>query len=358
MSPAQQRDHDPRELFLSMASDENEIEAVDSGCRVLTPTEFAKLQDRTDATFYCTHLYNPIENTFEKLSGALSQRVGADAVGAHDPGTDPDFDLGDGALETPDEDSDFDEKAARTPKRKRRTKRQSAQANVRPTKKMKDVKRFQFKVPRVKTSAVASLRFADGDALDDARGKLHVSAVPDGLPCREVEFYTICEFVRDQIVAGTGACMFVSGVPGTGKTATIRQVARALQAERDEGNLVSAYSLPCRGLLARTTARPGRVGLRVDGICTRLTRAPPPTHLKVPFDFVEINGMALTTPAQAYCELWDAVSGGAADGRKVTPVRALDLLRKRFTTPSPRRKCTVLLVDELDQLWTRKQDVM
>jgi origin recognition complex subunit 1 len=68
--------------------------------------------------------------------------------------------------------------------------------------------------------------------------------------------------------------------------------------------------------------------------------------------------MALTAPSQAYSELWSAVGGEDAGARKVAPARALELLRKRFTTPSPRRRCTVLLVDELDQLWTKKQDVM
>lgn len=143
---------------------------------------------------------------------------------------------------------------------------------------------------------------AGGTALDLARARLHVSATPagseeGGLPCREVEFHTICEFVRGQLASGMvrknracetsffcssssfassssflffkkrfrtplffcqdgnempipllsppspiifmwgivcnsdgshatqGSCLFVSGVPGTGKTATIRTVA-------------------------------------------------------------------------------------------------------------------------------------
>jgi len=41
-----------------------------------------------------------------------------------------------------------------------------------------------------------------------------------------------------------------------------------------------------------------------------------------------------------------------------TPAHAAELLNKRFTTPSPRRQCAVVLLDEIDQLWTRKQEVM
>ena len=51
--------------------------------------------------------------------------------------------------------------------------------------------------------------------------------------------------------------------------------------------------------------------------------------------------MALTAPNQAYTELWHAVTGGGAKkSAKLPPAQALELLKKRFTTPSPRRQCT------------------
>lgn len=106
--------------------------------------------------------------------------------------------------------------------------------------------------------------------------------------------------------------MFVSGVPGTGKTATIRNVARSLLEERDAGTL---------------------------------------PH----FQFVEVNGMALTTPQQVFVEIWTGLSETQS---RVTTAHAVDLLAKRFTTPSPRRHCAVVLVDELDQLCTRRQEIL
>ena len=56
------------------------------------------------------------------------------------------------------------------------------------------------------------------------------------------------------------SCMYISGVPGTGKTATVREVARCLREEEESG------SLP---------------------------------H----FNFVEINGMRLTEPRQTYSSI-------------------------------------------------------
>lgn len=55
-------------------------------------------------------------------------------------------------------------------------------------------------------------------------------------------------------------CMYISGVPGTGKTATVKEVMHALQQAYDSGDLPK-------------------------------------------FTFVEINGMRLTEPRQTYVQL-------------------------------------------------------
>ncbi|NXG51417.1 ORC1 protein, partial [Psilopogon haemacephalus] len=149
-----------------------------------------------------------------------------------------------------------------------------------------------------------------GSVLEEARLRLHVSAIPESLPCREEEFQDIYNFVESKLIDGTGGCMYISGVPGTGKTATVHEVVRSLQqaAENDE--------LPA-------------------------------------FQSVEINGMKLTDPHQAYVQILELLTG-----QKVTAAHAAVLLAKLFTTPGPKRKTTVLIVDELDLLWTRKQNVM
>ncbi|XP_008404703.1 origin recognition complex subunit 1 [Poecilia reticulata] len=149
-----------------------------------------------------------------------------------------------------------------------------------------------------------------GNVLEEARARLHVSAVPESLPCREQEFQDIYSFVESKVLDGTGGCMYVSGVPGTGKTATVQEVMRCLQlaAEQDE--------IP-------------------------------------PFVYVQINGMKMTDPHQAYAQILQKLTG-----QKATADHAAALLEKRFSNPAPRKETTVLLVDELDLLWTRKQNVM
>lgn len=143
-----------------------------------------------------------------------------------------------------------------------------------------------------------------------ARSNLHVSSVPLTLPCRTSEFTTVHTHLEAAITSGTGACIYISGVPGTGKTATVREVVSQLNAS------VQAEELD-------------------------------------DFIFVEINGMKVTDPHQSYSLLWEALKGD-----RVSPSHALGLLEREFDHPSPRRVPCVVLMDELDQLVTKNQSVM
>jgi origin recognition complex subunit 1 len=134
--------------------------------------------------------------------------------------------------------------------------------------------------------------------------------VPATLPCREQEFATVYSHLVAAISDGSGSCIYISGTPGTGKTATVREVVSQLHAAaRDE---------------------------ELDD-----------------FVFVEINSMKVTDPHQSYSLLWEALKG-----ERVSPSHALDLLEREFANPNPQRKPCVVLMDELDQLVTKNQSVM
>ncbi|KAL8703373.1 MAG: hypothetical protein Q9201_003429 [Fulgogasparrea decipioides] len=143
-----------------------------------------------------------------------------------------------------------------------------------------------------------------------ARSTLHVSSIPAILPCREEEFNTVYTHLEAAISAGSGACIYISGTPGTGKTATVREVVAQLNASVQMEELDD-------------------------------------------FIFVEINGMKITDPHQSYSLLWEALKG-----ERVSPSHALGLLEREFDHPSPRRVPCVVLMDELDQLVTKDQSVM
>lgn len=143
-----------------------------------------------------------------------------------------------------------------------------------------------------------------------ARSRLHVAAVPSSLPCREGEFSLVYSHLEAAITEGTGNCIYISGTPGTGKTATVREVISRLEEAVGSDELDD-------------------------------------------FIFVEINGMKITDPHQAYSLLWEALKG-----ERASPAQSLDLLEREFNNPSPRRIPCVVLMDELDQLVTKNQAVM
>ncbi|KAI8629304.1 P-loop containing nucleoside triphosphate hydrolase protein [Xylariaceae sp. FL1651] len=157
---------------------------------------------------------------------------------------------------------------------------------------------------------IVSLSYNQSSPFQIARAQLHVASVPTTLPCRETEFAVVYSYLEAAITDGLGACIYISGTPGTGKTATVREVVSRL----DEA-------------------------VRADELDD--------------FIFVEINGMKITDPHQSYCLLWEALRG-----QRVSPGHALDLLEREFSNPSPRRVPCVVLMDELDQLVTKNQSVM
>ncbi|XP_063469907.1 origin recognition complex subunit 1 isoform X4 [Symphalangus syndactylus] len=204
-------------------------------------------------------------------------------------------------------DSSSDEEEASTPPRPRRTPRtvsRNLQSSLKsslhtPTKVPK--KSLKPRTPRCATPQIRSRSLAaqePASVLEKARLRLHVSAVPESLPCREQEFQDIYNFVESKLLDHTGGCMYISGVPGTGKTATVHEVIRCLQ------QAAQANDVP-------------------------------------PFQYIEVNGMKLTEPHQVYVQILQKLTG-----QKATANHAAELLAKRFCTRGSPQETTVLLVDE------------
>lgn len=99
--------------------------------------------------------------------------------------------------------------------------------------------------------------------------------------------------------------MYISGTPGTGKTAIITVVMQSLR-----------HYLPL-------------------------------------FEYIEINGMRLTEPRQAYVQIYQQFKG-----ETIPWEQAYVAIENGFKTPIKNRKTIVLLLDELDVLINRRQDVV
>ncbi|CAH1117278.1 unnamed protein product [Phaedon cochleariae] len=145
-----------------------------------------------------------------------------------------------------------------------------------------------------------------GTPLMMARSQLHVSYVPDSLPCREKEYCDVFNFVEGKLLDRCGGCMYISGVPGTGKTATVTSAIN---------NLLKNDDVP-------------------------------------KFTFINVNGMRLTEPRQAYVEILKQLQG------KSVPWEQAQSMLDDIFNKSKKLKPVVMLIDELDVLCTKRQDVV
>ncbi|XP_026491784.2 origin recognition complex subunit 1 [Vanessa tameamea] len=159
-------------------------------------------------------------------------------------------------------------------------------------------------VKRVLTSALTPTLHTRAHPVDNINEFLIENK---SLPGRENQMHEILSFVRSKLLHGVSGCMYISGVPGTGKTATVNSALKVLKEEQD---------LP-------------------------------------DFQLVEVNGMRIAEPRQAYVQIYKQLTG-----KSVVWEQACSLLEKRFQNPGPRRTPTVLVVDELDALCNRRQDVL
>lgn len=105
--------------------------------------------------------------------------------------------------------------------------------------------RFKVRPPTATTQDNTTLQSLPADPYLRAMHTLHVGERPDTLPCRDEEYVAILEAVLDLLQETSGGCICeynpwnfwreaklcldISGVPGTGKTATVHTIIRELK---------------------------------------------------------------------------------------------------------------------------------
>uniref|UniRef100_A0A914H397 Origin recognition complex subunit 1 n=1 Tax=Globodera rostochiensis TaxID=31243 RepID=A0A914H397_GLORO len=154
----------------------------------------------------------------------------------------------------------------------------------------------------------------------EAKELLHTSNLPNELLMREVECKEIRQFMlkcikpkSKQCIDASSKVLYICGVPGTGKTVSV------LQAQKD---LASKKSVP-------------------------------------KFVFVNINALELSEPRQLFIAIYREVHKNMTGAKKKISARnAQYFLNEYFTKKVYQRKPIVVLVDEVDMLHTRREDVL
>eukprot|EP00826_Nyctotherus_ovalis_P011229 TRINITY_DN12935_c0_g1_i11.p1 TRINITY_DN12935_c0_g1~~TRINITY_DN12935_c0_g1_i11.p1 ORF type:complete len:686 (-),score=206.29 TRINITY_DN12935_c0_g1_i11:55-2079(-) len=153
---------------------------------------------------------------------------------------------------------------------------------------------------------------------DDNCRSLELNALPDYLPCREKERSEIHEFVKMGVITnGSATSLYISGMPGTGKTATVLEVIRRLKED------VEKKVIP-------------------------------------KFEFININGMSIGNIYMVYSLIYKNLTGINATSSQA--ILFLDKFFKRKKLEAKKVKSPgmvrVILIDELDGLFTKKQDLL
>ena len=160
--------------------------------------------------------------------------------------------------------------------------------------------------------------------LQRACQELQLSSLPRVMTGREDERDEIYTALRSSIEQqSAGGPIYISGLPGAGKTSIVKEVIRMLESERDAGDLRN-------------------------------------------FAWVEVNGLQMPRPDVAYSVLWKALQSPENEaGHKLQPsrtcmsaARLCEILQREFHTKSSARPMLLVLLDEMDFMLAGKNQVL
>ncbi|CAA7054406.1 unnamed protein product [Microthlaspi erraticum] len=295
-----------REVYLTNDFADIEMDCILRHCYVKSPEEFSKASNDGDDVFLCEYEYDVHWHSFKRLA----ELADGDAESDHEWNNsrkeeEEEADDSDEEMEIEDEESvRVDSKSKRD-----LTTTASKAAN--------SLKGRFFGLEKVGAKQIPEhVRCHKQSELEKAKATLLLATRPKSLPCRNKEMEEITAFIKGSISDDEclGRCMYIHGVPGTGKTISVLSVMKNLKAEVEAGSVS-------------------------------------------PYCFVEINGLKLASPEHIYTVIYEALSG-----HRVSWKKALRSLNERFAEgkriAKEEEKPCILLIDELDLLVTRNQSVL
>ncbi|KAG4978787.1 hypothetical protein JHK84_038479 [Glycine max] len=292
-----------RELYRTNDFADIEMESVLRHCHVMTPKEYAKASNEGDDVFLCEYEYDIHWHSFKRLAD-----IDNETENGEESDSDEDWNVGKESDSDTDEDVEYEEENIKNAQSQPSRSHHLA-ANL--------YKGRFFGLQKIGTKTIPQhVRSHKQTDLERAKATLLLASLPKSLPCRNKEMEEITTFIKGAISNDQclGRCLYIHGVPGTGKTMSVLSVMRSLKSEVDAGNIK-------------------------------------------PYSFVEINGLKLASPENIYKVIYEALNG-----HRVSWKKALHLLNERFVEGKKTRdeadQPCILLIDELDLLVTRNQSVL
>ncbi|XP_052192375.1 origin of replication complex subunit 1B-like [Diospyros lotus] len=290
-----------RELYQTNDFADIEMESVLRHCYVMNPKEFSKASKEGDDVFLCEYEYDIHWHSFKRLAEIDNGEEDSEAA-------DIDEDWNSGACSDTEDEIECDDESRNNlfsgPSAVHQLAANSRKGRI-------------FGLQKIGVKKIPEhVRCHKETEIERAKATLLLATLPTCLPCRNKEMEEITAFIKGAICDDQclGRCLYIHGVPGTGKTMSVLAVMRNLKSEVVAG------------------------------------------HIK-PYCFVEINGLKLASPENIYRVIYEALTG-----HRVSWKKALHLLNERFSNGSKGdnkdNKPCVLLIDELDLLVTRNQSVL
>lgn len=291
-----------RELYLTNDYADIEMESLLRLCEVMNPKDYYNAKEGDDI-FLCEYEYDVRWHSFKRLA-EIDKEEDSEAVDS-----DKEWKLDQNADSDSDGDVEYEEERAHILQSRNYSRStHELAANSRKGRFCGLQKIGAKKIPE-------HIRCHKQTELERAKATLMLASLPKSLPCRNEEIEEITTFIESALCDDQclGRCLYIHGVPGTGKTMSVLSVMRNLRAKVDAGNIR-------------------------------------------PHCFVEVNGLKLAAPENIYRVIHEALTGYRVNWKK-----ALQLLTKRFSDVNncrdDERPC-ILLIDELDLLVTRNQSVL
>ncbi|KAL3838204.1 hypothetical protein ACJIZ3_022795 [Penstemon smallii] len=292
-----------RELYRTNDFADVEMESIIRHCYVMSPKEFSKASNEGDDVFLCEYEYDIHYYSFKRI--AEIDNNDDDGEGAEN---DDDWNS------CNDSDSDTEEEVEYEDEINISSLSKPSPAHPLAANSWKG---RIYGLQKIGAKKIPEhVRCHKQTDIEKAKATLLLATLPKSLPCRDKEMDEITTFVKGAICDEQclGRCLYVYGVPGTGKTMSVLASMRNLKSEVDAG------------------------------------------HLR-PYCFVEINGLKLASPENIYSVIYEGLTGHRVGWKK-----ALHFLNERFSDENKHgkedRKPCILLIDELDLLVTRNQAVL